>query len=328
MLAGMGGVSYHRLVAAVSEAGGIGYLRRVDDGGRRAARARSPRCKRAHRQAVRRRPPHRPARARSRPASSRVIDGGARIFVAGLGVPREVIDLLHSKNVLVGSHVRQGAPRDRRGGERLRLRRRPGHRGRRPHRHGRHDGARPAGRRRGRRPGARRRRRRAVRRARAWPPRSRSAPTACGSAPASSPRPRRAPSTATRRRCWRRPEDGTVVSRAYSGKTCRVVRNDWTQHFDEHPDELQPFPQQLGVSYKGGANHLGSPEGTEVDVGKEFMPAGQGVGRHRRPRPRRRHRARHGEGGAGGDRSRGRGADRTMSERSERMARAAESGKR
>ena len=73
-------------------------------------------------------------------------------------------------------------------------------------------------------------------------------------------------------------EDGTVVSRAYSGKTCRVVRNEWTQHFDEHPDELQPFPQQLGVSYKGGANHLGSPEGTEVDVGKEFMPAGQGVG--------------------------------------------------
>ena len=32
-----------------------------------------------------------------------VIDGGARIFVAGLGVPREVIDLLHSKSILVGS---------------------------------------------------------------------------------------------------------------------------------------------------------------------------------------------------------------------------------
>ena len=30
----------------------------------------------------------------------------------------------------------------------------------------------------------------------------------------------------------------------YTGKTCRVVRNDWTQHFEEHPDELQPFPAQ------------------------------------------------------------------------------------
>jgi enoyl-[acyl-carrier protein] reductase II len=74
------------------------------------------------------------------------------------------------------------------------------------------------------------------------------------------------------------PEDGTVVSRAYSGKTCRVVRNAWTQHYEEHPEELQPFPQQLGVSFKGGANHLGAPDGTEVDVDKEFMPAGQGVG--------------------------------------------------
>ena len=41
------------------------------------------------------------------------------------------------------------------------------------------------------------------------------------------------------------PEDGTVISRAYTGKTCRVVRNDWTQHFEEHPDELAPFPAQV-----------------------------------------------------------------------------------
>src|SRR6476661_4727890 len=32
-----------------------------------------------------------------------VIAGGARIFVAGLGVPRDVIDALHRANVLVGS---------------------------------------------------------------------------------------------------------------------------------------------------------------------------------------------------------------------------------
>ena len=38
------------------------------------------------------------------------------------------------------------------------------------------------------------------------------------------------------------PEDGTVVSRAYTGKTCRVVRNDWTKHFEEHPGRAQAVP--------------------------------------------------------------------------------------
>ena len=38
------------------------------------------------------------------------------------------------------------------------------------------------------------------------------------------------------------PEDGTVVSRAYTGKTCRVVRNEWTNYYEEHPDELQGVP--------------------------------------------------------------------------------------
>ena len=40
MLAGMGGVSYHRLVAAVSEAGGIGTLGAIDDASRGTAEPR------------------------------------------------------------------------------------------------------------------------------------------------------------------------------------------------------------------------------------------------------------------------------------------------
>jgi enoyl-[acyl-carrier protein] reductase II len=56
------------------------------------------------------------------------------------------------------------------------------------------------------------------------------------------------------------------------------VRNDWTQHFDEHPEELQPFPQQAIYSAQQGANHLGYPDGTEVDTRREFYPCGQGVG--------------------------------------------------
>ncbi len=74
-------------------------------------------------------------------------------------------------------------------------------------------------------------------------------------------------------------EDGTVVSRAYSGKTMRVLRNDYTEFYGEHPDELQPFPAQLGRSIGEGAFHLGGgPETEGVDPRRECYPAGQGAG--------------------------------------------------
>jgi len=74
-------------------------------------------------------------------------------------------------------------------------------------------------------------------------------------------------------------EDQTTVSRAYSGKTMRVVRNGYTDHFAAHPEELKKFPEQLSVSYGSGTMHLGGDSFTEgVDTEKECYPAGQGVG--------------------------------------------------
>jgi len=74
-------------------------------------------------------------------------------------------------------------------------------------------------------------------------------------------------------------EDQTTVSRAYSGKTMRVVRNTYTDYYDAHPDELKKFPEQLGIAYGNGALHLGGDSFSEgVDVDKECYPAGQGVG--------------------------------------------------
>jgi enoyl-[acyl-carrier protein] reductase II len=74
-------------------------------------------------------------------------------------------------------------------------------------------------------------------------------------------------------------EDQTTVSRAYSGKTMRVVRNAYTDHFDAHPEELKKFPEQLGLAYGSGVMHLGGDSFTEgVDMDKECYPAGQGVG--------------------------------------------------
>ena len=101
MLAGMGGVSYHRLVAAVSDAGGIGTL-----GASTMAPAELPE-EMAKVRALTAKPfgvdllTALPGQVETGIAD--VIAGGAHIFVAGLGVPREVIDALHDANILVGS---------------------------------------------------------------------------------------------------------------------------------------------------------------------------------------------------------------------------------
>jgi enoyl-[acyl-carrier protein] reductase II len=74
-------------------------------------------------------------------------------------------------------------------------------------------------------------------------------------------------------------EDSTTISRAYSGKTMRVVRNSYTAYFDEHPADLAAFPQQLGRSIQDGAFHLGADmDATGVDPDRECFPAGQGTG--------------------------------------------------
>jgi enoyl-[acyl-carrier protein] reductase II len=74
-------------------------------------------------------------------------------------------------------------------------------------------------------------------------------------------------------------EDGTTISRAFSGKTMRVVRNEYTTFFDEHPADLSPFPAQLGRSIEDGAFHLGGDEDTQgIDPDRECYPTGQGVG--------------------------------------------------
>jgi enoyl-[acyl-carrier protein] reductase II len=74
-------------------------------------------------------------------------------------------------------------------------------------------------------------------------------------------------------------EDGTTVTRSYSGKPMRTVRNAWTEYHDEHPEDIRRFPEQLGVAVEAGALHLGADDtATGVDPDRECYPAGQGVG--------------------------------------------------
>ena len=74
-------------------------------------------------------------------------------------------------------------------------------------------------------------------------------------------------------------EDKTVISRAFTGKTLRALENSYTKYFEEHPEELQRFPQQMIRSTQDQAMHLGGDDLTAgVDPDKECYPAGQGVG--------------------------------------------------
>src|SRR3954471_13661318 len=76
----------------------------------------------------------------------------------------------------------------------------------------------------------------------------------------------------------RTPEDGTVISRGFTGKTLRAVRNEWTQYIEEHPEELAKFPEQMARAFAANALHLGADESSDVDPDKECYPSGQGVG--------------------------------------------------
>ncbi len=73
-------------------------------------------------------------------------------------------------------------------------------------------------------------------------------------------------------------EDDTVISKGYSGKPMRVVRNEWTNQVESDPSVLKPFPEMMLHSLQHGVLHLGGDENTEVDINRECYPAGQLVG--------------------------------------------------
>jgi enoyl-[acyl-carrier protein] reductase II len=275
MLAGMGGVSYHHLVAAVSEAGGLGTLgaSTMQDGelAREIDGVKSLTQK-----------PFGVDLLTALPHTLQrdvdiIIKSGARVFVAGLGVPRDIIEQLHSHGVIVGSMcgkvrhaiaavesgcdfvVAQGTEAGGHTGTVATMALVPqvvdavGKKVAVVAAGGLYDG------------------------------RGLAASLALGADGVwigtrfiATPEARAV--DGYKEKLIATGEDGTVITRSYTGKTCRVVRNEWTNDFEKHPETLLPFPQQAIASMKAGVNHLGYPVGTKVDVEREFMPAGQGVG--------------------------------------------------
>jgi len=66
-------------------------------------------------------------------------------------------------------------------------------------------------------------------------------------------------------------EEGTVVSRAHSGKPCRLLKNDFTAYWQAHEAEIRPYPIQF--------LEVGRPASVrarlEGDVERGSAPAGQ-----------------------------------------------------
>jgi len=276
MLAGMGGVSYHQLAAAVSEAGGFGCLGASTMGDatmvEEIAAVRSLTDRPFGVDLLTAAPQDMPAKVQA------IIDGGATVFVAGLGVPREVIEQCHEQDVVVVNMcgrvhhavtaveagcdlvVAQGTEAGGHTGQVATMALVPqivdavGDQVPVVAAGGIFDG------------------------------RGLAAALTLGAAGVwigtrfiATPEARAVPGY--KDRLIAGSEDGTMITRAYTGKTCRVVRTSYAEEFEVSGVRAEPFPGQVIKSMTDGVNHLGGDETTpDVDPEREFMPAGQAMG--------------------------------------------------
>jgi enoyl-[acyl-carrier protein] reductase II len=275
MLAGMGGVSYSDLVAAVSDAGGIGTFGAAPMSTEllieEMARVRTLTNKPFGVDLLTASPD---SVARNVKA---IIEGGARIYVAGLGVPREVIDELHKHNILVGSMcgkvrhavaavasgcdfvVAQGTEAGGHTGTVATMALVPqvvdavGEKVPVVAAGGIFDG------------------------------RGLAAALALGADGVWVGTRFIATNEAHTGQGFKEKmveinEDDTVISRAYTGKTCRVIRTEWTQQFEEHPENLKKFPEQVMAAMSAGVQQLGTGPEEVLDTNRAFMACGQAAG--------------------------------------------------
>ena len=72
-------------------------------------------------------------------------------------------------------------------------------------------------------------------------------------------------------------EADTMRTRAYTGKTARTIKTAYAEEWEKKSDEIQGFPQQAMTSVQNQV--MDYPGVTEsFDVERTFMPAGQGAG--------------------------------------------------
>jgi enoyl-[acyl-carrier protein] reductase II len=70
----------------------------------------------------------------------------------------------------------------------------------------------------------------------------------------------------------------TAITRCYSGKPMRVLNNAHVEYMEAHPDEIKRFPEQMEQSGREGLMILLANSGDESDLDRACLPAGQGIG--------------------------------------------------
>jgi enoyl-[acyl-carrier protein] reductase II len=73
-------------------------------------------------------------------------------------------------------------------------------------------------------------------------------------------------------------DEDTVVSRCYSGKPMRVLRNAYVESWERRPQDIKKFPEQMALSARENVLALLRGPGSEVDASRDCMPCGQGAG--------------------------------------------------
>jgi enoyl-[acyl-carrier protein] reductase II len=68
----------------------------------------------------------------------------------------------------------------------------------------------------------------------------------------------------------------TTITRCYSGKPMRVIRNPYVEDWERRSGEIQAFPRQLVASAQAGVMSFAHDAGTDRE--RTCMPAGQGIG--------------------------------------------------
>ncbi len=79
-------------------------------------------------------------------------------------------------------------------------------------------------------------------------------------------------------------EADTIRTRCYTGKPARTIRNRYNEEWERKGDEIQPFPMQVMYSFEQGVMDYMGLSG-DADPERTFMPAGQGMGLIRSIRP-------------------------------------------
>lgn len=79
-------------------------------------------------------------------------------------------------------------------------------------------------------------------------------------------------------------DEDTVRTRCYTGKPARAIRNPYIAEWERRAHEIQPFPMQVVRSMEAGVMDYMGVRG-DADPNRTFMPAGQGLGLIREVKP-------------------------------------------